>query len=323
MKARLALVLNPLTDSTLRLAKQIGVTDIVAGIRPSGDGRVWDLLTLLHIKSMVEDAGLTLSVMEGAPPMEKAKLGLPGRDEEIEDFCLSLRNLGKAGIPIVCYNFMAGYGWMRTSVSTRGRGDARATSFDYELIRDAPPGRFGTISEEQVWENYSHFMDKVLPVAEESKVKLALHPDDPPVSPVLGVGRMFTSVEAFDRALEMAPSEYHGLTFCQGCFAEMDVDIPRTIHHFGERRKIFFAHFRDLKGDAHRFVETFHDEGKTDMFAAMRAYHEVGFDGPMRPDHVPEMEGDPTDRPGYTLQGRLYAIGYMKGLMDAVDATAS
>jgi mannonate dehydratase len=322
MKAKLALVLNPLNDSTLKLASQMGVTDIVAGIRPAEGKTVWDLLTLLRIKNTVEDAGLRLMVMEGAPPMEKAKLGLPGRDEEIENFCLSLENMGKAGIPIVCYNFMAGFGWLRTSTSTRGRGGARASSFNYDLIKNAPPTGFGTLSEEQVWNNYRYFMDRVMPVAEEAKVKMALHPDDPPISPVLGISRVFTSVENFDRALEMYPSKYHGLTFCQGCFSEMGVDIPKTIHHFGDRGRIFFAHFRDVRGDVRNFVETFHDEGKTNMYAAMKAYHEIGFEGPMRPDHVPEMEGDPIDRPGYTIQGRLFAVGFMKGLMAAVDATA-
>jgi len=254
--------------------------------------------------------------------MQKTTLGLPGRNEEIENFCQSLRNIGRASIPIVCYNFMAGYNWMRTSTTTRTRGDARVTSFDYDLIKDAPPSRFGTTTDEQMWDNFTYFITRVLPVAEEAGVRLALHPDDPPLSPVLGLARIFRSVEAFDRALEIGPSDYHGVTFCQGCFAEMGVDIPRTIHHFGDRNKIFFAHFRDVKGTVEKFEETFHGEGKTDMFAAMRAYHEIGFDGPLRPDHVPELEGDPPDRPGYTLTGRLFAIGYMKGLMDAVDATA-
>jgi mannonate dehydratase len=320
MKAKLAIVLFPFNDSTLRLAKQIGVTDVVGNVHPSPERPVWDLLTLLRMKSQVESIGLNLAVLEGAPPMEKAKLGLPDRDEEIERFCLSIRNVGKAGIPIVCYNFMAGFGWFRTSTSTRTRGDARTSAFDYDLVKDAPPTQFGNISEEQTWENYRYFMKRVMPVAEEAKVKLALHPDDPPVSPLLGISRIFTSVEAFDKALQIAPSEYHGLTFCQGCFSEMGVDIPKTIHHYG--KKIFFAHFRDVRGGPLKFVETFHDDGKTDMFAAMKAYHEIGFNGPMRPDHVPELEGDPPDRPGYTLQGRLFAIGFMKGLMTAVDSTS-
>lgn len=322
MKARLALVPNPLTEENLRLARQIGVTDIVSGLPPEHRGPVWELLPLLLLKNKVEDAGLALSVLEGAPPMEKIKLGLPGRDEEMDNFCQSLRNIGAAGIPIVCYNFMAGFGWLRTSATTRARGGARATSFDYDLIKNAPLTKFGARTDEQMWDNFSYFIERALPVAEEAGVKLALHPDDPPISPVMGLARIFREVEAFDRALEMGSSDYHGVTFCQGCFAEMGIDIPEAIHHFGDRNKIFFAHFRDLKGDARKFQETFHDEGKTDMFAAMQAYHEVGFDGPIRPDHVPEMEGDPSDRPGYTLQGRLFAIGYMKGLMDAVDATA-
>ena len=117
MKANLALALHPLNDSTLRLAKQMGVTDIVTGIPPSAGKPIWDILTLLRIKSAVEDLGLKLSVMEGAPPMEKAKLGLPGRDEEIENFCLSVQNMGTAGIPIICYNYMEGFGWMRTSIA--------------------------------------------------------------------------------------------------------------------------------------------------------------------------------------------------------------
>ncbi|MFH1008616.1 MAG: mannonate dehydratase [Candidatus Latescibacterota bacterium] len=321
MKIRLSLILKPLSDATLKLAKQIGVTDIVGGLPASENEPVWDLLPLLRLKNKVADAGLNLTVMEGSPLMEKAKLGLPGRDEEIDDFCQSLLNLGQAGIQTVCYNFMAGLGWMRTSTTTRGRGGALVTSFEYDPIKHAQPTRFGSLTEEQMWDNYSYFMEKVLPVAEESGVNLALHPDDPPISPLFGIARLFTSVNAFDRALEIAPSKRHGITFCQGCFAEMGVDIPKAIHHFGDKGKILFAHFRNLRGNAYRFEETFHDEGDTDMFAAMRAYQEISFDGPIRPDHVPQMEGDPDDRPGYTIQGRLYAIGYMKGLMDAVDAT--
>ncbi len=321
MKVKLAEIINPLNESTLRLARQIGITHIVGNMRADETTGVWETLALTRLKQQIEDAGLQIAAIEGPPPMDKITLGLPGRDEQIEQFNRSIMNAGSLGVPIVCYNFMAGFNWFRTSSTTRTRGDAMVTSFDYDLIKNSPPAKWGVVPEEKIWENYVYFIKRAMPVAEKAKVKLALHPDDPPISPLLGLGRVFRNPEAFDRAVnEIAPSPYHGLCFCQGCFSEMGVDIPKTIHHFG--KKIFFAHFRDVRGTANKFVETFHDDGKTDMFAAMRAYNDIGFDGPMRPDHVPTMEGDPTDRPGYTISGRIFAIGYMKGLMQAVDATS-
>ncbi|NLG51355.1 MAG: hypothetical protein GX552_14705 [Chloroflexi bacterium] len=130
-----------------------------------------------------------------------------------------------------------------------------------------------------------------------------------------------TSPENFQRLLDLVPSPNNGITFCQGCFAEMGVDIPATIKHFGSQKKLFFAHFRNLRGTATNFTEMFHDDGDTDMFAAMRAYFDIGFDGPMRPDHVPTVEGEGNDRPGYTLMGRLFAVGYMRGLIEAIEKT--
>jgi mannonate dehydratase len=134
---------------------------------------------------------------------------------------------------------------------------------------------------------------------------------------VRGTPRIVTSVEAYDRVLDVYDSEYNGITFCQGNFAAMGADIPAAIRHFGDR--INFVHFRDVDGDADRFVETWHDDGPTDMLAAMRAYEEVGFDGPMRPDHVPTMGGEDNSNPGYHTLGRLFAVGYMTGLLEAVE----
>jgi mannonate dehydratase len=190
-------------------------------------------------------------------------------------------------------------------------------------MKDAPLTYAGVVTDEQMWDNFEYFLKRVVPVAEEAKVKLALHPDDPPISPIRGLARIMRSVEAFKRVIDMVPSDYNGITFCQGCFAEMGgVDIPATIRYFGERGKIFFVHFRDVRGSVPVFEETFHDEGDTDMAAAMRAYLHIGFDGPMRPDHVPTLEGEPNDAPGYMLLGRLYAVGYMKGLLDAINSEA-
>jgi mannonate dehydratase len=280
---------------------------------------VWDFPSLLHLKQRFADAGLTLSVIESSPPMNLIRLGLPGRDEEIEQICHLLRNMGAVGIRVWCYNFMAAFGWFRTSTTTLARGGALVTSYDHALMRDAPLTEFGTVSQERLWDNFAYFLERVVPVAEAAQVKLALHPDDPPISPIRGIARIFTSVEALHRAVDLVPSEYNGITFCQGTLATMGANIPAAIRLFGKRQKIHFVHFRDIRGTATRFVETFHDNGQTDMLAAMGCYQEIDFNGPMRPDHVPTLEGDDNITPGYTTRGRLYAIGYMRGLMEAVQ----
>jgi len=318
---RLALVIGwPPTRERLRLAKQLGVSDIIGGPPVENDQsnlEAWEFLPLLHYKKLIEDAGLRLEVIEARPRMEKIILGLPGRDKQIENFCKSLRNMGKAGYRVQVYAFGYPYSWLRTSLAKPTRGGALVTAFDYELMKNAPLTEYGVITEEQMWDNWTYFIKKVIPVAEEAGVKLALHPNDPPVPSIQGIAQPFRNVEAFKRVIETVDSEYNGILFCQGCFSEMGVNIPETIRYFGKRKKIFFAHFRDVKGTATRFEETFHDDGQTDMAAAMRAYKEVGFDGPMRPDHAPTMEGD-EGPPGYTMMGKIYAIGYMKGLIHAI-----
>jgi len=319
---RIGMVLPDLSDSYLKLARQMGVTDIVAVLPPRyRTGPVWEFMPLLALKEKIEDAGLHWTVIESLPISDRIKLGLPGRDEDIENWCKSLRNIGAAGIPIMCYNWMAVFNWLRTSFTTRVRGDALATSYDHKLMEKAPLTEAGVVTEEQLWESLEYFLKAVVPVAEEVNVKLAMHPDDPPLSPIRGVARIMINPENFQRLIDLVPSPVNGITFCQGCFAEMGVNIPETIKHFGRQGKIFFAHFRNLSGTAENFREMFHDDGDTDMFAAMKAYYEVGFEGPMRPDHVPTMEGDDNTRPGYSLLGRLFAVGYMKGLIEAVEKT--
>ncbi len=188
-------------------------------------------------------------------------------------------------------------------------------------MEGAPCPNAGVVSEAQLWESLEYFLKVVVPVAEEANVQLAMHPDAPPVSPFAGVGRIMINTENFQRLIDLVPSPVNGITFCQGCFSEMGVDIPATIKHFGKQKKLFFAHFRNLRGTAESFCETFHDNGETDMFEAMRAYYDVGFEGPMRPDHAPTMEGEDNNRPGYAMLGKVFAAGYMKGLMEAVEKT--
>jgi mannonate dehydratase len=160
-------------------------------------------------------------------------------------------------------------------------------------------------------------LSAVVPVAEEAGVRICLHPDDPPLGEVRGVPRIMGTPEAFDRVLATWPSDYSGITSCQGNFTLMTDDLPALIRRYGGLGKIFFVHFRDVAGDARRFIEVFHDEGPTDMLECMKAYHETGFDGPMRPDHVPALEGESNESFGYATLGRLFAVGYITGLRDA------
>ncbi len=312
-----------------RHAVQMGVDQAVLLGPSTSAGRLWDYGRMLALKKKFEDAGLNLAGIEGMVAMDEIKSGGPGRDAEIEQMCQVIRNMGALEIPVLCYSWMVFVTWARTSVTTRGRGGALVTSYEHHLTSRAPnpSGASGAnalrISEDQLWQTYEYFLRKVVPVAEKAGVRLALHPDDPPLSPVLGVSRIFGKPDRFDRALAMIESEANAICFCQANFSLMGspADVPSLIRHYGDRTA--FVHFRDVRGDATSFVETFHDEGHTDMFACMQAYRDVGFRGPIRPDHAPAMEGDPNLHPGYEALGRLFAIGYMRGLLEGVDKTRS
>ena len=318
MSIRIGFMSNT-SDSQLRFIQQMGVTDVVTSLRAEDRGDVWGFEPMLRLRKKVEDAGLTLSVFEGIPVPDRAKLGLPGRDEDIDNYCESLRNMGRVGIPVVCYNWMVAFGWLRTSTTTPVRGGAVATTYDHEEMQRGPLTEHGEVGEDLLWKALEYFLKAVVPVAEESGVKLAMHPCDPPLSPIRGIGRIMTSPENFQRLIDLVPSPNNGLTFCQGCFTEMGVDIAATIHDFGKQGKIFFSHFRNLNGTAAKFTEQFHDDGQQDMYVAMKAYYDAGVEGSIRPDHAPTMEGDDNSHPGYALQGRLLAVGYMRGLMEAIE----
>jgi mannonate dehydratase len=217
-----------------------------------------------------------------------------------------------------CYEWMTDFNWVRTNTNTPSRGGSVVTSFDSAALASAPPTENGPISEDALWENLEYFLRRVLPVAEKAKVKLAMHPDDPPLSPIRGVGRIMRSLDNYQRLLDLVPSPMNGITLCQGNFTLMTNDLPGAIHHFGRQGKIFFVHFRDVRGTPEKFVETWHDAGQTDMLACLQAYRDIDFEGVLRPDHVPTVEGDSNEHAGYSAFGRLYAIGYIRGLRQAV-----
>jgi mannonate dehydratase len=303
--------------------KQLNVLGAVGGINPRMAGlnnvNAWDYEAVAGVKNSWDKVGLKLEVIEGPPSLsEKTKLGLEGRDQEIENFFTLMKNLSKVGIDTICYNWMPVISWARTTTDRPGRGGALVTAFDYENIKDNSLTKYGEVSKESLWKNLEYFLKAAVPQAEKYGIKLAMHPDDPQVDSIRGISRIMTTADAFKRMADIYPSSNNGITMCQGNFSLMGEDIPTVVKYFGERNLIHFVHFRNVRGGKMNFVETFHDEGQIDMYEAMKAYIDIGFKGPLRPDHVPTMAGDSNASPGYSPLGSLYAAGYIRGLIEAV-----
>ena len=313
----------------IALAKQMGIYGAVAGVR-GGDGlKPWDPKAITAVKEQWEKLGMKWNVVEGPPTLgEKTKLGLEGRDEEISNFITFMKNLKQyGGVDIICYNWMPVISWFRTSKDTAGRGGALMTAFDNEDAKKLPVTEYGQVSKETLWRTLEYFLKAVVPEAEKIGMNLSLHPDDPQVDSIKGISRIMTSVENFDRMLNLVPSKYSGLTMCQGNFSLMGADIPSLVRKWGKEGKINYVHFRnvqDLSGQipSTKFTETFHDEGQIDMYTAMKAYYDIGYKGPIRPDHVPTMAGDTNEHPGYSTIGTLFAIGYMRGLIESISKSS-
>jgi len=190
------------------------------------------------------------------------------------------------------------------------------TAYDHSTIDHTQVTEAGIITADMLWENLEYLQKAIVPVAEKAGVKLALHPDDPPVEHIQNVARILNSAQAMERACDLVKSPNMGICMCQGTFSEMGGNVYENIEHFAKQGRIHIVHFRDTAGDKFKFHETFHDNGPTDMARCVKLYEKLCPEAYVRVDHVPTMAGEDNTNPGYCSLGRLYAIGYLKGLME-------
>jgi mannonate dehydratase len=316
---------------------------IVSALYDIAPGLVWPRDRLEQLRDLIEAAGLKLVAIESIYVHEDIKLGRPGRDRYIDHINETLRQIGAVGVPIVCYNFMPVFDCTRTDLAMPLDDGSNALSYDHAAlaqidlskgIGDMPASvtysaeevaalldAYRSVSEEQLWENLSYFLERIVPAAEEAGVSLAIHPDDPPWS-IFGLPRIITSEVALDRLLRIVDRPANGLNLCTGSLgADPRNDLPRIIRRFGAEGRIHYAHIRNVKVTGEKcFHESHHptEFGSVDMLEVMRAYHEVGFKGPMRPDHGRMIWGE-TGRPGYGLFDRALGAMYLSGIWESLS----
>ncbi|MBU8596131.1 mannonate dehydratase [Shouchella clausii] len=338
---------------TLEQIKQIpGVEGLVWALHDKVAGEVWPLEDIMKVKEQADRYGFHLDVVESINVHEEIKLGLPTRDAYIENYKESIRNVAKVGAKVICYNFMPVFDWTRTDLFKEMEDGATALFYEkakvdnmdpHELVRQTTsnaaftmPGweperlahiekslkAYENVTEDALWEHLQYFLEQVLPVAEEHDIQMAIHPDDPPWS-VFGLPRIITSEAAVERFLQLSNSPAHGITLCSGSLgANPENDIPKIIRRFHDR--IPFAHIRNVKiyenGD---FIETSHrsQDGSVNIADVVKAYHENGFTGYVRPDHGRHIWNEKC-RPGYGLYDRALGIMHLWGLWDAYELEA-
>jgi mannonate dehydratase len=318
---KLTMLILPRRDRRWDLARQMGIQHVIAKLAPELTGGLppWDYSALKEQCDRYADFGFRIGGLEGDQfDMYRIKMGLDGRDEDIDRYKMMLENMGKLGIDFLCYNFMP-LGWFRNRLSVEARGGALATGY----VHRANKKRL-QISRSHLWENYKYFIERVMPFAEDAGVRMGMHPDDPPVPSRSGIPGLFINAKASEKALALTDSPSHGLTFCQGTYKTMGEDVAAVARDFGSRGKIFLVHIRDVQGTWKNFVETFPETGDTDMAEMFRIYRDIGFDGYLRPDHAPTMCGSKAEEKfsggtgsGYEAEGMVYTMGYIKGLLQA------
>ncbi|MBU8682133.1 mannonate dehydratase [Bacillus haynesii] len=329
---------------TLEYIRQIpGVTGIVSAIYDIPVGEAWPYEKIVELKEKIENHGLSLSVIESVPVHEDIKLGLPTRDQYIENYKTTIRNLAKAGVKIVCYNFMPVFDWTRSSLDYALEDGSTALIYEEEKVRQMNPlhgelklpgwdtsyedgqlknlfQQYQHITEEDLWENLSYFIKAVIPVAENEQVKMAIHPDDPPW-PIFELPRIITNKENLERLINLYDSSFNGLCLCSGSLGVNSTnDIPELIRYFGKKGKVNFVHLRNIKIIGEKsFQESSHrsEDGSLDMYEIVRALRDIDFAGPARPDHGRMIWGE-TGKPGYGLYDRALGAVYLNGMWETL-----
>ena len=303
-------------DLTWQYAKQCGIRHATIRLPEDSSFDITDRSCWERVCSRYTMQGLKPLIIEPLPNElhDHIKTGDFLRDECIEKLIRVIELMDEFDIRILCFNFMAHIGWLRTTSTIKERGDALVTGFNLE---DFTPTTL-KITESELWDNYAYFLRAVLPHAEKHNIYLALHPDDPPLMKLGDVSRIMISYENIRHAVyDIAPSPNLGITMCQATFAMMGEDLFDIIPKLA--KKIFFIHFRNAVGTKENFRETFHDNGMLPMAKLIKLYKSCGIDCPIRVDHVPTMAGEEVKAAGYDTIGRLYAIGYLKGLLEATE----
>ena len=333
---------------TLDDIRQIpGVRGIVSALHDVPVGNPWPRTQIDQLSETVEEHGMSLEVIESIPVHESIKLGAPESDRLIDNYAESVRNIGEAGIPVLCYNFMPVFDWTRTDLALALEDGSTALAYDDAALRqidlsqgtrDLPGWATGYtarelsslleaykgVTEEQLWDNLARFLSHIAPVAESNGVKLAIHPDDPPWS-IFGLPRIIRDADAIERLLQLTDSPANGITFCTGSLgASADNDLVAMCRRFAGMGRIHFAHCRNIKRTGpHSFHEVAHPSafGDVNMLEILRALAENDFDGPMRPDHGRMVWGE-TGRPGYGLYDRALGATYLNGMWEALTGGA-
>jgi mannonate dehydratase len=316
--------LKDVEPATLRWLAQMGCRHVIFqgtdGVDQDSKG-YWTTDDVAPARANCDQAGLVLeSMMIPIDFYRQARLGRAERDDEIEKVTRTIRSAAEVGVPMLEWRFWPDFFWDERVgyYNSPGRGESRLRSFDHGRVADAEPfPEIGEVSEAEMWDRCLYFARPVVSTAEKAGVRLSMHPNDPPVPSMRGVARIFHHTDGLRRFLHEIDSPASGITFCQGTIAEMGVDVLEEIRYFGGLGKIHLVHFRAVRGTVPRYTEVFIDEGDLDMFQAMRTFREVGYDGPFVSDHTPKVEGDTS----WGHIGRSFSLGYMRALVQAVNAS--